>query len=137
MTPQPKPQRAEKPLRQRIQRSQLIPRGSRPARKKGPRKASRKRGKVLRDDATWRAAVFARTPGCEMGNPCCLGPHDPHHVLGKKAFPRLRHVPANGIRLCRFHHDWAHQHIASFRMWFAWYRPADWKVISELRKEAA
>lgn len=40
----------------------------------------------------------------------CDGPIDAHHVAPKGKFPELRLDPANGIALCRRHHDWVHNH---------------------------
>lgn len=87
-------------------------------------------------DPLWGRAVAMRAAGaCERGQTMetwhvgC----DPHHVLGKKAHPELRHVVENGIWLCRRHHEAAHRRPVAFRAWFARVRPEDFAAISERR----
>lgn len=51
---------------------------------------------------------------------------DAHHVIGKKAHPRLRLDPENGIALTRCCHEAAHRKREAFRAWFAAKWPARW-----------
>jgi len=52
--------------------------------------------------------VLAAWPGCPAR---CAGPLDPHHrdLIGMAGTVHpAKHHPANGLRLCRAHHDWVH-----------------------------
>lgn len=73
----------------------------------------RKPIRVKRDAnlAAWGKRVRARD-----GNQCCFpgdcqsGDNriDPHHIAPRGRRPDLIYVDANGICLCRWHHDWVH-----------------------------
>src|SRR5688500_10145767 len=58
----------------------------------------------------WKKAVRARDnfqcqfPGCFTRNRSI----DAHHIAMRSARPDLKFVQANGIALCRFHHDYVH-----------------------------
>jgi hypothetical protein len=51
---------------------------------------------------------------------------DAHHVLGKGAFPHLRHDPDNGVALCRADHRLAHDRNKEFLAWFQHAHPERW-----------
>jgi hypothetical protein len=132
---QPKPKRPIPRRSAPIPRKARLPKGSKPLKRTGPpRKRSPKRSSVEQRDSVWREKV-----GDRVGNRCELGycggdwGCDSHHVRGKKAHPHLRHVVANGVRVCRSCHDWAHANPVEFRAWFAIYRPADWRAITEAK----
>ena len=63
-------------------------------------------------DGWWRKYVLAR-----YGNKCLMcksrggkkKPLHAHHILGKGAYPHLRHDMTNGIPLCAKHHDMVHK----------------------------
>ncbi len=97
------------------------------ARKRRPRAMSPKAWITNALDAAWSNSVRGQTGGrCLI----CWTEHsrhrqgtDAHHVYGKKAHPKLRHVVANGVWLCRECHDWMHAHPARARKIMARVRP--------------
>jgi hypothetical protein len=64
-------------------------------------------------DRVWSAAVLAsRTTCAAIGfgrHQRCEGPHDPAHIV-RRAFLATRHLPENGIRICRKAHDYYGRH---------------------------
>jgi hypothetical protein len=66
--------------------------------------------------AEFRAAVLERDGGCQRLSPACSGRVDAHHLiekgtLAKRGVPELAADPANGIALCRWHHDAHHNRM--------------------------
>lgn len=61
----------------------------------------------------------------------------PHHLLGKKAWPRYRHDLNNGISLCRKHHDWAHNKPAEFKQWLMHNYPLILEWMQEAKRAEA
>lgn len=67
---------------------------------------SPRRALELKADKLWSDYVRLRANGrCEV---CLCAGDDPHHITGRWDKHR-RHDPANGVFLCRKHHQWAHQ----------------------------
>lgn len=65
--------------------------------------------------AAWGRAVKKRDGNkCQWKvlGPCATGDTriDPHHIAPRGRRPDLRYVVANGIALCRTHHDWVGDH---------------------------
>lgn len=67
-------------------------------------------------DSLWRCQVAGRDGGrCRV---CGMPGTDAHHIFGKQAYPRLRHTLANGVLLCRAHHQEAHNRQNVYRLMF-------------------
>jgi hypothetical protein len=81
-------------------------------------KRSARRGSVEAKDAKWRADVKTKFGPCCRVQECLIEVAHTHHVLGKNANPRLRHVVENGARLCEPHHCWAHKEVETARAYF-------------------
>jgi hypothetical protein len=115
-----------KPIK-RVRAAKPLKRSGPPHRSKRPRRASAKRPSVVKADAAWAKAVREK-----YGDRCfhfwCTSPAmDTHHIIGKKAHPRLRYVVENGLAMCREHHNEAHVRPVwfkeNFRGWYheRWY----------------
>lgn len=108
-------------------------------RQKGPtaKRRAEKRARVVAADAAWAKAVRA-----EYGDRCfhyfCLSPAtDTHHIIGKKAHPRLRYDVENGLPMCRAHHNEAHARPAWFRESFrGWYHARWLGLLEKARRES-
>lgn len=101
-----------------------------PLKSRSPRKASKRN-----DDFQWQGDVVSRADGrCEY----CGDYHGVvgHHVLGKRAFPRLRFLLANGVALCRMCHGYAHNSPEKFNKWFEETFPEQWRDIQQAKKES-
>ena len=90
----------------------------------------------------WREQVYAITGGC-----CAVcgrrGRLDPHHILGKGAYPRYRFAVENGLPLCRFHHRTgcrghisAHGTPRKFDEWLKEHYVDKWKWLQSARLDA-
>ena len=114
--------KAPKPLRRSVQGKGLSK--VRGRRKKGTtaKRRAERRAETIRLDAAWAKDVREK-----YGDRCfhywCVNPAtDTHHIVGKKAHPRLRYEVENGAPMCREHHDEAHARPKWFRENFAgWY----------------
>ena len=83
---------------------------------------SAKNGQVRKADAAWARAVREKYGDRCFHFWCANAATDTHHIIGKKAHPRLRHVVENGLAMCREHHNEAHARPAWFKENFAgWY----------------
>lgn len=89
------------------------------------RRVSAKRARELADYVPWRVRVMRLRMNCEARKHpeaaeylavTCWGPHDLHHVLpiGKGG---RRMDETNVLRLCRAHHDWAHDNPHLAKKW--------------------
>lgn len=61
--------------------------------------------------AAWGRRVRARDGNaCRFPGMCATGDEriDPHHIAPRSRRPDLIYVDANGLCLCRTHHDWCH-----------------------------
>lgn len=123
------PRRGPKPPK-RIARKKPVPRASRPiVRHVRVARVSAKRPRVVTADSRWSAAVMKRDRRtCQL---CGRLSTDAHHVYGKKAHPKLRHVLDNGIALCRLNHDMWHSLPDSHKTWFSNTYPARWRRLGK------
>jgi predicted restriction endonuclease len=116
----------------RVRERKQIRRSPPPRRSKRPRRASAKRPKVIAEDAAWAKAVREK-----YGDRCfhcwCINPAtDTHHIIGKKAHPKLRYVVENGAPMCRQHHDEAHARPKWFKDNFRGWYHARWCRLMEM-----
>lgn len=103
------------------------------ARGKRPNRRSAKRPEVERKDAAWAKAVRDK-----YGDRCfhyfCGNPAtDTHHIIGKKAHPKLRYVVENGAPMCREHHNEAHARPKWFKENFQGWYADRWARLEEAR----
>ncbi len=97
-----------------------------------PLKKGRKGFRTYGGQAEFRDAVLERDGGCIRPSQACLGPLDAHHLIEKQTLAKhglADHAadPANGICLCRWHHD-VH-HVAA--------RPLRWEHVPDRAKDFA
>lgn len=117
----------------------MIPRTTRPRRRKPVRRQSAKHTKVKVLDALWSKVVRQRA-----GHKCVACGAEKNlqgaHIMPKGAYPALRHDPANGLCLCWSCHlgpkGW-HKHPMQWGQWCAAYLGGDlWRMLL-LRSQTA
>ena len=97
----------------RLGRIQLARAGSNEPRAALRRGKRRLRAKPDPKMAVWGRQVLGRAGNhCQWPAGCKTGDAriDPHHVAKRSQRPDLKYDPANGIALCRTHHDWTDSH---------------------------
>ncbi len=100
--------------------------------KRTPLKPGRKGFRTYEGQAEFRDAVFMRDGECVRSGGMCVGPLDAHHLIPKATLTKHGHAghaddPANGVTLCRQHHDWHHT-----RLW-----PLSWVELPDRAKDFA
>lgn len=87
-------------------------------------------------DRQWSEQVrLAFSGSCFMASVSCDTHRlDPHHIYGKQASPKLRHVLENGCLLCAWHHRIAHSHPKMFQNMIEQKFPGRLQALKELEK---
>ena len=95
---------------------------------------------LTRGHKAWRQRVFEKYRGvCVI---CGKTATQPHHLLGKRAYPKYRLTVENGIALCYFHHrgaapgvPTAHGSPRLFDEWLAAHLPQVYNWIEDARRD--
>ncbi len=85
-----------------------------------PLKRGRKGFRTYEGQAEFRDVVLDRDCLCARYGGTCGGPADAHHLLekadlAKRGLEAHAADPANGLRLCRYHHDAHHTRFLPLR----------------------
>ena len=119
----------------------MITRRARPARIA----ASKKDGLCAKADKLWSKVVHLEWRElCAFSvtddNHTCKGPLDPHHLISKHIH-HLRHVPENGMLMCRHGHEHSelspHAHPVEFNAWLLKHYPGKYDWVHEHKNQNA